>query len=240
MNERSQQIDSGIFTQIEGGNSITGQLKNTVPDHAAGYTLRASLYTEKSGKTIAAMGILPVTFEDLSSLIMCTGNNLSKINRDDILVSYNSKDSSEADLSYPDNADYFNQDNSHLIGIILPLSAKFQLDKKYTFNSVAASLTLMDGSNHYIHCGNAKQNSVVLSKGNSVCTVTFCEDWKNNLSLDTYYKNKADLTLRIHLLVSITANKGAPFIGNRTFVWESAPDVFPVIKTVWEADAHKR
>lgn len=240
MNERSQQIDSGTFTQCEGGNSITGQLKNTVPDHAAVYTLRASLYTEKSGKTIAAMGILPITFEDLSSLIICTDNNLSKINRDEILVSYNSTDTSKTDLYYPDNADYFNQDNSHLISIILPLSAKFQLDKKYTFNSVVASLTLKDGDNHFIHCGNVKKNRIILSKGNSVCTVSFCLDWKNNLSLDTYYKNEADLTLSINLLVSITANKGAPFIGNRTFVWESAPEVFPKIKTVWEADAHKR
>lgn len=240
MNERSQQVDSGFFTQIEGGNSIIGQLKNTVPDHAANFKLQAMLYTEKSGKTIAAKGTLPMTFEDLSSLIICTDNNLSKIHRDEILVSFNSKDPRNAALSYPDNADYFNQDNSHMIDIVLPVSVKIQVDKNYTFNSVVPTLMLKDGTNLFIHCGNGKKNSVVFNKKNDVCTIKFCEDWKNSLSLDTYYKNEANLSLGLNLLVSITANKDAPFIGNRTFVWESAPNVFPVIKTVWKVDAHKR
>lgn len=239
-NERSQQVDSGQFDQIEGGNSIIGQLNNTVPDHAAKFKLQAMLYTEKSGKTIAARGTLPITFEDLSSLIICTENNLSDIHKDEILVSFNSKDTRNADISYPDNSDYFNQDNSHMIDIVLPVSVKIQVDKNYTFNSVVPTLKLKDGTNLFIHCGNDKKNSVVFNKKNDVCTIKFGNDWKNSLSLDKYYKNEVDLSLGINLLVSITAQKGAPFIGKRTFVWESSPNVFPVIKTIWKVDAHKR
>lgn len=240
LNERGQQVDSRTFSATAGSNSITGILQNNVPAQKKVFTLKASFFSMDHGKQGVANGSIDVVFEDSSTLIKCTKNNLNQLDGKSIAVLYNMAQPSGKAISYPNNSDYFNQNNSRFIDIFLPLEADFELDSDYTYDTVDMQLTLTDGNNNFIHCGNGKHNSISFNEDKSICSITFAEDWKNQLSIDTYFKKTVTLTLSISLNVRITAKEGSDFTGSRTFTWESDGSVFPKVNMQWVTDAKKR
>ena len=240
LNDRGQQVDSRIFAASPGSNSITGVLENNVPLKKNTYTLQGSFFSMENGKQGVANGSKDIVFEDTSTLLKCTKNNLKHIDEKSISVLYNMIPPIGKGIFYPDNSDYFNQDNHCSIDILLPLEAEFTLSSDYTYDLVEAQLSLSDGKNTFIHCGNGKHNKVVFNEDKSVCSITFAEDWKNQFSIGMYFKKTVALNLSIHLDVKITAKDGSDFTGSRDFVWESDSSVFPKINFQWVTDAKKR
>lgn len=236
LNSGGQQVDSQTFTKVEDGNSITGVLEYDLTVERQEFTLKASLHTDKGSTTESRKYII----EDTSSLIVCKSNNLKELDKDSLPVIYNMVSMIEKKVSYPDNADYFNQDNNRVIDIMLPVDADFTLASDFIFDSVSAMLKLADETNNFIHCGNIKLNSISFNEDRSVCSIKFKDEWKNHLPLDTYFKKMADFTLSIRLDVKITAREESQFSGSRSFIWESYKDVFPEIKMTWATDARAR
>ncbi|MGE5329268.1 MAG: hypothetical protein ACM3KR_07165 [Deltaproteobacteria bacterium] len=223
-------------------NNIKYELKNTIPNRTTNYKVSAILYSD--GETSIAEKSQDIVIESSQKLITCTfkapvhkkgTNNTS----DPILVSYNEMSNGAADYSFPQNADYYNQNNKHAIDIVLPVNIMFKLDTNYKFVSAVALLLLTDkNGNIFMHCGNPKQNEIKMADNDF--TISFNENWKNNLPIDTYYNEAQDFKVSLNLTVEAAAKKEAPFTGTRTFVWEPSADNCPAIKLNWKADAPER